>query len=203
MQIFNNSKINILIILNFFGLFNCLEEDNFELLKYKETKTFLLNTTETYIRLYMEVDKIKSKMIYFYIYQTDPTKFDFSYTLLKEGEPTDFKELNNYAVINHGSDHTIYYKIKKPNGNGFKLYIKINTRNSYEGQKLSIESTESIIEINLILGLVLGFIIIISLIIIIVVNLKIYQVKRDKSITESNEDVIIEKVGPEDFAPLK
>ena len=203
MKFFNYSNLlNILIILSTIYIIIC-QSDNFELLKYKEKKTFELTKKENFITLYMEVDEILSKKIYFYLYQTDPTKIDFTYKFIKEGEPTDFQYLDKYSVTNHGSDHTIYYKVDKPKDNGLKLYIKIIASNSNPGQKLTIESTESIIEINLIMGLVLGIIIILFLVLIVVMVLMIYKVKRDKSITETTEDVIIEKVGPEDFAPLR
>ena len=201
---FSNLLSKFLLILIFIkDLFYCEEIENFELLKYKEKKTFNINNTDPYIRLYMEVNEIKSKTIYFYVYITDPTKIDFSYQLLTEGEPNNFKDLSSYIVTNHGSDHTIYYKIKKPNKSGYKLYIKIKANKYKEGQTITVESTKSITDIYLILGIVIGVITFLALIIIIISFYFIYNTKRDKSITESNDDIIIEKITPEDYSPIK
>ena len=203
--LFSNPLINCLLILVVFNknLFYCEEIENFEYLEYKGKKTFILNNTDPYIRLYMEVNEIKSKTIYFYVYITDPTKINFSYQLLKEGEPNNFKDLSSYIVTNHGSDHTIYYKINKPNKNGYKLYLKIKANKFKEGQKITVESTKSITDIYMILAIVLGVITIIVLIIIIISFYYVYNSKRDQSITESNEDVIIAKVTPEDYSHMK
>ena len=206
MKYFNFSFLlfNFLLILIFINdLFFCEEIENFELLNYKEKKTFLLNNSEPYIRLYMKVNEIKSKTIYFYVYITDPIKIIFSYQLLIEGEPDNFKDLNSYIVTNHGSDHTIYYKINKPKKNGYKLYLKIKINKFKEGNKITVESTESITDIYMILGIVLGAIIFIVLIIIFISFYYIYNTKRDNSITESNEDVIIAKVTAEDYSPIE
>ena len=202
---FSNLLIKILLILVVFNkdLFYCEEIENFEYLEYKGKKTFILNNTDPYIRLYMEVNEIKSKTIYFYVYITDPTKINFSYQLIKGGEPNNFKDLSSYIVTNHGSDHTIYYKINKPNKNGYKLYLKIKANKFKEGQKITVESTKSITDIYMILAIVLGVITIIVLIIIIISFYYVYNSKRDQSITESNEDVIIAKVTAEDYSPMK
>ena len=202
--IFSNLLVKYLLILIFTNnLFNCEEVENFELLKYKEKKTFILSNEDPYIRLYMEVNEIKSKTIYFYVYITDPTKINFGYQLLMEGEPNNFKDLSSYIVTNHGNDHTLYYKISKPKKSGYKLYLKIKANKFKEGQKISVESTKSITDIHMILGIVLGAITIIVLIIISISFYFIYNTKRDKSITESNEDVIIERVTAEDYSPIK
>ena len=207
MKFFNFSnllfKYILILIICISDIFHCDEIENFEYLEYKGKKTFILNNTDPYIRLYMEVNEIKSKTIYFYVYITDPTKINFSYQLLKEGEPNNFKDLSSYIVTNHGSDHTIYYKISKPKKNGYKLYLKIKANKFKEGQKITVESTKSITDIYMILAIVLGVITIIVLGIIIISFYYVYNTKRDKSITESNEDVIIAKVTAEDYSPIK
>ena len=150
----------------------------------------------------MEVDEISSDKIYIYVYRTDPTKIDFRYNI-QQDLPTKYKDEDPYIVTNHGSDHTETYKISKPSGEGERFYMKIKARNFKKGQKISVESTASITDIYLIIGIVLGSIVTISLTIIILPLISIYKIKRDKSITETNEDVIIEKVSWGDSSPLK
>ena len=192
--------IFLFIILSKLDLLYCQNED-FEIIKYQDKKDFILNNSFSEIRLYMEVDEVLSKnMIYLYVYITDPTKITFNYKFEKEKETKDFENLDSYIVVNHGSDHTIYYKIQKPEDKGNKLYIKITANNFKEGQKITVESTESITDIYLILSIVLLFLILISVVIIVLSLLCVYNAKRDKSITETNEDVIIEKVSPEDIS---
>ena len=192
--------IFLFIILSKLDLLYC-QNDNFEILKYQDKKDFILNNTFSEIRLYMEVDEVLSKnVIYLYVYITDPTKITFNYKFEKEKETKDFEKLDSYIVANHGSDHTIYYKIQKPEDKGNKLYIKITANNFKEGQKITVESTESITDIYLILSIVLLSIILISVALIVMSLLCVYNAKRDKSITETNEDVIIEKVSPEDIS---
>ena len=192
--------IFLFIILSKLDLLYC-QNGNFEILKYQDKKDFILNNSFSEIRLYMEVDEVLSKnLIYLYVYITDPTKITFNYKFEKEKETKDFEKLDSYIVVNHGSDHTLYYKIQKPEDKGNKLYIKITANNFKEGQKITVESTESITDIYLILSMVLLFIILISVVIIVLSLLCVYNAKRDKSITETNEDVIIEKVSPEDIS---
>ena len=192
--------IFLFIILSKLDLLYC-QNGNFEILKYQDKKDFILNNSFSEIRLYMEVDEVLSKnLIYLYVYITDPTKITFNYKFEKEKETKDFENLDSYIVVNHGSDHTLYYKIQKPEDKGNKLYIKITANNFKEGQKITVESTESITDIYLILSMVLLFIILISVVIIVLSLLCVYNAKRDKSITETNEDVIIEKVSPEDIS---
>ena len=127
----------------------------------------------------MEVDEISSDKIYIYVYRTDPTKIDFRYNIQKD-LPTKYKDEDPYIVTNHGSDHTETYKISKPSGEGERFYMKIKARNFKKGQKISVESTASITDIYLIIGIVLGSIITISLTFIILPLISIYKIKRDK-----------------------
>ena len=195
--------IFLLIILNINDLFYCKDEDDykdFELLKYKEKKAFDLNNTNNVIKLYMEGNTITSKKIYLYVYKTDPTEVDFYYKLQKDKE---FEQIDSYLVTNHGSDHTLYYIIDKPENNDYKLYIKIITSKFEKGQKIEVESTESITDIFVILTIVLIIITLLSSPIILIITIYIYKIKRDKSITETTEEVIIEKVYPEDLIPIR
>ena len=193
--------IFLFIFFSINDLFYCKDEDeDFELLKYKEKKTFELNNTNNEIKLYMEGNTITSKKIYIYVYQTDPTNVDFNYKLHKDKE---FVHLDSYLVTNHGSDHTFYYIMDKPENNDYKLYIKVITSKFEKGQKLSIESAESFTDIYIILTIVLIIIITLTSSLVLIVTLYIYKIKRDKSITETTEDVIIEKVYPEDLTPIR
>ena len=200
---FSNIFLFFFISIYINNLIYCEEKADFELLNYKEKKTFEINDTDPYIRLYMEVDSIKAKTIYLYVYIKDPTKVDFSYQFLNEGDISTFKDLDSYIVTNHGSEHTVYYKIEKPKENGVKLYMKIKARKYSKGQNISVESTESITDIYKIIAIIISIITIITTSILIIVFYVLYNTKRDKTIMETNEYVIIEKVRPEDFQPLR
>ena len=197
--------IFLFLILSVYDLFYCKndEDEDFELLKYKEKKTFELNSSNYEIKLYMEGNTITSKKIYIYVYQTDPTVVDFNYKIQKDKEVKEFKHLDSYLVVNHGSDHTIYYIIEKPDNDNYKFYLKIITSEFEKGQKVSVESTESITDIYVIMTIILMIIMILVSFIVVITTVYIYKIKRDKSITETTEDVIIEKVYPEDLSPIR
>ena len=193
--------ILFLLLLSLFDLFNCEIEDDIPVLEYKKSIEFVLNTTnktnEFFFKMY--IDKIESKKIYFYVYQTDPTEFNFYYKLEK-GSPTDYTKLNEYIMTHNGDRHTYDYIIEKPEDKNNIFYGKITASGFNEGQTIIIESTDSITDIYLIIGLVVGFIELASLVVIFISFYSVYSVKRDISITESNGDVIIAKLGPEDYS---
>ena len=198
--------IFLFIILSINDLFYCKDEDkdeDFELLKYQEKKTFELNNTNNEIKLYMEGNTITSKKIYLDVYRTDPTRIGFYYKLQRDKEEKKLEELDSYIVTNHGSDHIGSYIIDKPENNDYKLYIKVKASNFLNGQKLSVESKESFTDLYLILTIFLLIIITLTSSLVIFITLHIYKIKRDKSITETTDDVIIEKVYPEDLIPIK
>ena len=204
MELFIKNSLFLLILIWIKDLIYCEEITDFELLNYKDKKTFFINETDPYIRLYMKVNDIKAKTIYLYVYITDPTKIDFSYQFVNEGNDlSNFHNLDSYIVINDGSDHTVYYKLDKPKENGKQFFIKIKAKNFSKGQKITVESTETITDLYKILAIVLSVVMIIVSGIIGFSLYCLYNTKRDKAITESNEDVIIERVQPEDFASLR
>ena len=204
MEFFRKNLSFLLILIWIIDLIYCEEIADFEILNYKEKKSFEINETDPYIRLYMKVNDIKAKTIYLYVYITDPTKIDFSYQFVNEGSDlSNFRNLDSYMVINDSSDHTVYYKLDKPKGNGKQFFIKIKAKNFSKGQKITVESTETITDLYKILAIVLSILMVIVSGIIAFSIYYIYNTKRDKTITESNEDVIIEKVQPEDFASLR
>lgn len=189
-------------ILSIIKILHCKIED-FELLKYKERKDFILNSTFFDIKLYMEVKDITSKKVYIYVYIQDPTKLTFYYKFEKEGEENKFQQLDAYMVVNHVNEHTLYYVIDdKPKDNEQKLYIEVVAYDFNQGQKISVESTESITDLYLILTIILIVVMILLTALICFSFSCIYKKKRDKSITETTEDVIIEKVNPEDLSPI-
>ena len=204
MEFFRKNFLFLLILIWLIDLIYCEEIADFEILSYKDKKTFEINETDPYIRLYMEVNDIKVKTIYLYVYITDPTKVDFSYQFVNEGSDlSNFRNLDSYIVINHGSEHTVYYKLDKPKGNGKLFFIKIKAKNYSKGQKITVESTETITDLYKILAIILSIVMIIASGIIALSLYCIYNTKRDKTITESNEDVIIEKVTAEDYSPIR
>lgn len=198
----NFSFIFLLIIVIHINIFNYVSDNNqeYDRMEYKEKKYFNLTGKEKNIYLKMDVDKILSKTYaYFYVYLTDPTKVEFNFGFEKNGEPKNFERLNSFAVINHGSDHTVYYRIEKPLDKGNILYMKIIAYNYYENQKIAIESSETQTNIYLIIGIIIGITMSATLVIIGIYFYLLYTKKRDRTIIESNEDVIIEKVNPNDF----
>ena len=204
MELFIKNSLFLLILILIQDLIYCEEITDFEILNYKDKKTFFINETDPYIRLYMKVNDIKAKTIYLYVYITDPTKIDFSYQFVNEGNDlSNFHNLDSYIVINDGSDNTVYYKLDKPKENGKQFFIKIKAKNFSKGQKITVESTETITDLYKILAIVLSVVMIIVSGIIGFSLYCLYNTKRDKAITESNEDVIIERVQPEDFASLR
>ena len=191
-----------LFLLSSLVLLNCeTKEEEIPILKYLEKLTFPLNIAEKTNNIYfqMNVDDILTSTIYLYVYITDPTSVRFNYKLEK-GSSMDYQQLDAYLVTNHGSSHTIYYKISKPDEQGYKLYVNIRATNFDEGQSITVESTDSMINFYLIIGLILGISLLITVVVIFLSFYSIYSIKRDKSINESNDTVIIERVGPEDYS---
>ena len=150
----------------------------------------------------MNVDSILSSTIYLYVYITDPTDLDFNYKLVKD-ELGNYESLNPYIVINHSSDHTLYYKIKKQSESGYKLYVNIKAYNFNKGQSITVESTESITDVYLLLGIFLGVIILLTFGCIFLQFYYVYKKSIDKSTLETNENVVIARVSPEDYSPLR
>ena len=196
-----------LIIISFINISKSfiakVNEEEFPILEYKEKLTFPLNGSEPInINFQMNVDTILSGTIYLYVYITDPTNIDFFYKLEKD-DLTNYENLYPYIVINHSSDHTVYYKIKKPSGNGYKLYVSIKAYNFNKGQSITVESTESITDIYLLLGIFLGVIILLTFGCVFLQFYYVYKKKIDKSNLEINENVVIARVSPEDYSPLR
>ena len=195
--------ILFLLLLSLLDLFNCEIEDDIPVLDYKQSMEFILDsnqTTEFYFKMY--IDKIESEKICFYVSKTDPTNYEFDYKLEK-GSPTDYTKLDGFMVSLKGDKYTYGYKIEKPEDKNNTFYGKI-TASGNKGQTITIQSTDSVTDIlfiiYLISGLFVGLIEVASIVLVIMVFYTVYSVKRDKSITESNDDVIIAKLGPEDYS---
>ena len=146
---------------------------------------------EPYIRLYMEVDEIKAKTIYLYVYIFDSTNIDFSYQFLNQGDLSELQALSPYTVVDYKDEHIVYYKINKPKENGIKIYFRIEASNFEEGQTIIVESRESIINVNLIITIA---IIILMKIITYIIYRLCFTVNKDKTIKEKsnahNDDII-------------
>ena len=196
--------ILFLLLLSLLDLFNCEIEDDIPVLDYKDSIEFILDsnqTTEFYFKMY--IDKIESEKICFYVYKTAPTNYEFDYKLEK-GSPTDYTKLDGFMVSHKGDSYTYGYKIEKPEDKNNTFYGKITASGFNKGQTIIIESTDSVTDIlfiiYLITGLIVGLIEVASIVLVIFVFYTVYSVKRDKSITESNADVIIAKLGPDDYS---
>ena len=203
----SNYFLIFLIIILFINLsksfISKVNDEECPILEYKEKLTFPLNGSEPiYINFQMNVDSILSGTIYLYVYITDPTDLDFNYKLEKD-ELTNYESLNPYIVINHSSDHTLYYKIKKPSESGYKLYVNIKAYNFNKGQSITVESTESITDVYLLLGIFLGVIILLTFGCIFLQFYYVYKKTIDKSTLETNENVVIARVSPEDYSRLR
>jgi len=205
---FSNKIFAFLFLLSILDLFNCLnienETDDYKYLDYDSyIRIDRQNFTQEDIRLFMYVKEINSSKIYFNVYVTDPTSVTFSYQFFDQINPeeTKFQDLEAYITTNNGNSHTISYKLSKPKDIYTILYIKI-TPHFFDKGIITIESTSSIVDVYLILGLIVGGFTLIALIAIFLSMYSIFKTERDKTIVESNEDVIIEKVNPEDFSTL-
>ena len=119
-------------------------------------------------------------------------KVEFSYCLGNEPSPK-FSKIEPFQVINHVSKHTLDYKVDKTEENN-KFFAKIEVSSYNNNQIISIESTDSIFNMSLIVIIVLAPILLMTFIAVYFNFRVLYGTKRDQS-----ENVIIEKVSPEDY----
>ena len=181
--------------------YKAISNEEYMDLEYQEKKDFsLTNDNEQFIFLKMEADKILSnKYAYFYVYIEDPTKFEFYYKFEKEGETKEFIYLKNIMVTNHGSAHTIYQKMAKPEEAGNTLYIKMRVYNYLKGQIISVESSETQTDLFLMICIILYSSSFITFTVVAISFYCLYKKAKEFNPYNSGEDIIFAKVRPEDY----
>ena len=197
-----NSILVIFVFVLFFQLNKCIiiSNNDYILLKYKEKKSFTLTGKEdTIFFLEMNLDEIDSSTYaYFEITLNEPTSVTFYYSF-QETESKNFIVCEKYITINNNNEHGINYKIEKISEKGKRLYLKIVAQNFKEGQTLSIESLESENSVVFLLEMTLAGCLLLSVILCLVFFLYFTRFKRDKNLTETGPDIIVQKVYPKDY----
>lgn len=157
-----------------------------DILPYLGQKEYNLTSGEiNTLFLKLEISKIKeNNYIYIDLMQRDPTRIkSFCYKILEKDDESQYKDgykcIDHNGVINHSSQHTIYFKVYKDNINYNFLLIQIKASTTVNEQKLTVVHAESQFNIAIFIIIIMIVTWIITFSVIGITMYRLHKIKRE------------------------